>query len=43
MLAKIMSMGLNGVEGFPVSVELDSSPGLPVLDVVLELPVESSP
>ncbi|MDD4796955.1 MAG: magnesium chelatase domain-containing protein [Eubacteriales bacterium] len=34
MLAKIMSMGLNGVEGFPVSVELDSSPGLPVLDIV---------
>lgn len=34
MLAKIMSMGINGVEGFPVSVELDSSPGLPVLDIV---------
>ncbi|MDD3242794.1 MAG: YifB family Mg chelatase-like AAA ATPase [Eubacteriales bacterium] len=34
MLAKVMSMGLNGVEGFPVSVEMDLSAGLPVFEIV---------
>ncbi len=34
MLAKTISFGLNGIEGFPVSIEVDISAGLPGYDVV---------
>ncbi|MCX5783407.1 MAG: magnesium chelatase, partial [Elusimicrobia bacterium] len=34
MLAKIQSAGIRGIEGFAVSVEVDISPGMPVLNIV---------
>lgn len=34
MLAKTISFGLNGIEGFPVLIEVDISAGLPGYDVV---------
>jgi len=34
MLAKTISFGLNGIEGFPVEIEVDISAGLPGYDVV---------
>ncbi len=34
MLAKILSFGLNGIQGYPVYIELDVTAGLPGYDVV---------
>ena len=34
MLAKILSFGLNGIKGYPISIELDINSGLPAYDVV---------
>jgi len=34
MLAKVLSYGLNGIDGFPVNIELDINAGLPGYDVV---------
>ena len=34
MLAKTISFGVNGIEGFPVAIEVDISAGLPGYDVV---------
>ena len=34
MLAKILSYGLSGIEGYPVQIELDINSGLPGYDVV---------
>lgn len=34
MLAKIKSYGLNGIDGYPVTVEIDISGGLPSFDLV---------
>lgn len=34
MLSKINSMGLSGIDGYPVSVETDISNGMPAFDVV---------
>lgn len=34
MLSKINSMGLNGIDGYPVSVETDIGNGMPTFDVV---------
>lgn len=34
MLSKVLSFGLNGIEGFPIDVETDVSNGLPGFDVV---------
>lgn len=34
MFAAVSSMGLNGMEGYPVSVELDSSKGMPSFEIV---------
>ena len=34
MLAKILSYGLNGITGYPVTIELDINAGLPGYDVV---------
>ena len=34
MLAKILSFGLNGISGYPVTIEVDINPGLPGYDVV---------
>lgn len=34
MLAKVLSFGLNGINGYPVQIELDINTGLPGYDVV---------
>lgn len=34
MLAKILSYGLNGIDGYPVQIEIDVNAGLPAYDVV---------
>ena len=34
MLAKILSFGLNGINGYPVEIQLDVNAGLPGYDVV---------
>lgn len=34
MLARVMSFGLYGVEGYPVCVEVDMVPGMPSLEIV---------
>ena len=34
MLSKIKSFGLNGIEGYPVDVEVDISNGIPKFDIV---------
>ena len=34
MLAKILSYGLNGIDGYPVNIEIDVNAGLPGYDVV---------
>ena len=34
MFAAVSSMGINGMEGYPVSVELDSSKGMPSFEIV---------
>lgn len=34
MLSKVLSYGLNGIEGFVVTVEVDISSGLPKFDIV---------
>lgn len=34
MLARVISHGLNGIKGFPVSVEADVSPGIPAYETV---------
>ena len=34
MVSKITSFGLNGIEGYPISIEVDISAGLPGYDVV---------
>jgi magnesium chelatase family protein len=34
MIAKVLSYGLNGIEGYPVEVEVDISNGLPSFDTV---------
>lgn len=34
MLAKILSFGLNGINGYPVNIEIDVNAGLPSYDVV---------
>lgn len=34
MLAKVFSYGLNGIEGYPVEIEIDINAGLPGYDVV---------
>ncbi|MDP2891793.1 MAG: YifB family Mg chelatase-like AAA ATPase [Bacillota bacterium] len=34
MLARILSYGLNGIEGYPITVEVDTSNGLPSFDIV---------
>jgi magnesium chelatase family protein len=34
MLSKVLSMGLLGIDGYPVTVEIDISFGLPAFDVV---------
>lgn len=34
MLAKINSFGLSGIDGFPVSVEIDIGSGLPAMEIV---------
>jgi len=34
MLATVWSLGLKGIDGFPVSVEVDVSPGLPTFAIV---------
>ena len=34
MFAAVSSMGLNGMEGYPVTVELDASKGMPSFEIV---------
>ncbi len=34
MLARVMSLGISGIDGFPVAVEVDRSGGMPGFDVV---------
>ena len=34
MLAKVMSVGISGIDGFPVTVEVDKSGGMPGFDIV---------
>ena len=34
MLAKVMSLGLRGILGYPIQVEVDLSNGLPTFDIV---------
>ena len=34
MLAKILSFGLNGINGYPVDIEIDVNAGIPGYDVV---------
>ncbi len=34
MLAKVLSFGLNGIDGYPVTIELDICNGLPKFDIV---------
>ena len=34
MLARVMSLGISGINGFPVAVEVDRSGGMPGFDVV---------
>ncbi len=36
MLSKTISMGLSGIQGYLVSVQVDVSGGLPAFDIVLE-------
>ena len=34
MLAKLMSFGLNGLNGYPINVEVDMHTGVPACDIV---------
>ena len=34
MLARVMSLGISGIEGFPVTVEVDKSGGMPGFEIV---------